>query len=255
MVEAEARVMRVARSAGRRALSWFARVAVVAAFMSVSTPAAAQKTFEGTITYDVTMRDKQMQISISSRGKLVRQDFVLPPDAPPEAETYQLFDYVNGTVTTVLPAMKKYMVTNLKTLRDAMGETGERRDDDVRKALADIKATGRKETIAGIGCEVYVLASTPGDEWCVTTGLGHFLYFEGASGIDNGAASPLSGKSSTADLMRTFKSGAVVLRMQMRSRNGDTMSMVASKIDRTVPAATLFVLPASYQEMNPFKTP
>src|SRR5689334_12868425 len=56
VVEAEARLMRGARSAGRRTLSWCARVALVVAFMSVSTPVAAQKTFEGTITYDVTMR-------------------------------------------------------------------------------------------------------------------------------------------------------------------------------------------------------
>jgi len=242
------------RAQGARRRRWW--LGLVGAAMAFATPAAAQKTFEGTITYDVSMRDKQMQISISSRGKLVRQDFLLPPDAPPEAETYQLFDYANGNVTTVLPGMKKYMVTNLKTLRDALGASGERRDDDVRKALGDIKATGRKETIAGLTCQVYVLDSTPGDEWCITTGLGHFLYFEGASGVDLGSAtSPLGGKSATADLMRTFKAGAVVLRMQMRSRNGDVMSMVASKFERSVPEATLFVLPASYQEMNPFKAP
>ena len=227
----------------------------VIAAAAFSTPAAAQKTFEGTITYDVTMSDKQVQISISSRGNLVRQDFKMPPDAPPEAETYQLFDYVNGNVTTVLPGMKKYMVTNLKTLRDAIGQSGERTDDDVRKTLADIRSTNRKESIAGIACEVYVLKSTPGDEWCITTGLGHFLYFEGATGGAGTNGTPLGGSSSTAGLMRTFKNGAVVLRMRMRSRGGETMSMVATSIDRTVPPATLFVLPASYEEMNPFKAP
>jgi hypothetical protein len=203
------------------------------------------------------MSGKQVQISISSRGNLVRQDFKMPPDAPPEAETYQLFDYKNENVTTVLPGMKKYMVTNLKTLRDAIGQSGERSDDDVRKALADITSTHRKESIAGISCEVYVLKSTPGDEWCITTGLGHFLYFEGATGGAGPNGTPLGGGgiSSTAGLMRTFKNGAVVLRMRMRSRSGETMSMVATSIDRTIPPATLFVLPASYEEMNPFKTP
>jgi len=221
-----------------------------------STPAAAQKTFEGTITYDVTMSDKQVQISISSRGHLVRQDFKMPADAPPEAETYQLFDYKNENVTTVLPGMKKYMVTNLKTLRDAIGgQSGERNEDDVRKALADITSTHRKESIAGVSCDVYVLKSTPGDEWCITTGLGHFLYFEGATGGIGTSGTPLGGSSSTAGLMRTFKNGAVVLRMCMQSRSGETMSMVATSIDRTVPPATLFVLPASYEEMNPFKAP
>ena len=220
-----------------------------------STPAAAQKTFEGTITYDVTMSEKQAQISISSRGNLVRQDFKLPPEAPPEAETYQLFDYRNGNVTTVLPGMKKYMVTSLKTLRDAIGESDEQNDDVVRKTLADITSTHRKENIAGIVCEVYVLKSTPGDEWCITTGLGHFLYFEGATRAVGTNGTSVGGSSSTAGLMRTFKKGAVVLRMRMRSRNGETMSMVATSIDRTVPPATLFVLPASYEETNPFKAP
>jgi hypothetical protein len=229
--------------------------ACVIAAAAFSMPAAGQKTFEGTITYDVTMSDKQVQISISSRGNLVRQDFLMPPGAPPEAETYQLFDYRNGNVTTVLPGMKKYMVTNLKTLRDAIGQSGEPNEDDVRKALADITSTHRKENITGITCEVYVLESTPGDEWCITTGLGHFLYFEGATGGVATNGTPLGGSSSTAGLMRTFKNGAVVLRMRMRSRSGETMSMVARSIDRTIPPATLFVLPASYEEMNPFKAP
>ena len=220
-----------------------------------SAPAAAQKTFEGTISYDVRASDKQMQISISSRDKLVRQDFVLPADAPPEAQTYQLFDYGNGNVTTVLPGMKKYMTTNLKTLRDAMGHNDEPRSDDVRRALDDIKTTHRKETIAGYVCEVYTLKSTPRDEWCITTGLGHFLYFEGATGVDPNGGPGLAENSAAASLMRTFKTGAVVLRMQMMSRNGETVSMIATKVDRSVPPATLFVLPASFEEMNPFKAP
>ncbi|HEY7236876.1 MAG TPA: DUF4412 domain-containing protein [Gemmatimonadaceae bacterium] len=220
-------------------------IPVVIAAAGLALPAAAQRTFEGTIAYTATVGDKQMQISITSRGQQVRQDFTLPADAPPEAETYQLFDYVNGSVTTVLPAMKKYTVTNLKTLRDAMRQGREPRDEDVRKALADITATHRKETIAGFECEVYSLKSTPGDEWCLTTGLGHFLYFEGATGI--------GGNASTAGLMRKFKSGAVVLRMRMRSRNGESMSMVATQVDRTVPDAAVFVVPPGFQEVDPLK--
>ncbi|HEY2375686.1 MAG TPA: DUF4412 domain-containing protein [Gemmatimonadaceae bacterium] len=221
----------------------------------ITARAGAQKTFTGTITYDVTLSDKQMQISISSRDKLVRQDFVLPADAPPEAQTYQIFDYGNGNVTTVLPGMKKYMVTNLKTLRDAMGQRGDEHTDDVRKALEDIKPSHRQETIAGYTCDVYTLKSTPRDEWCITTGLGHFLYFEGATDIDADSPATVGGNSPTASLMRTFKNGAVVLRMRMMSRNGETVSMVATKLDRTTPPATLFVRPASFEEMNPFKAP
>jgi len=222
---------------------------VVVAICAVAdaTTANAQKTFAGTITYDVSLSDKQMQISISSRDKLVRQDFELPADAPPEAQTYQIFDYGNGNITTVLPGMKKYMVTNLKTLRDVMGQNGDARDDEVRKTIDDIKSTKRRETIAGYTCEVFTLKSTPRDEWCLTTGLGHFLYFEGATAV--------GGDASTASLMRTFKDGAVVLRMRMMSRNGETVSMVATKVDRTIPPASLFVLPSSFEETNPFKAP
>jgi hypothetical protein len=235
--------------------STLAAAAAAIGIVAAAGPAGAQKTFAGTITYDVTLSDKQMQISISSREKLVRQDFVLPADAPPEAQTYQIFDYGNGNVTTVLPGMKKYMVTNLKTLRDAMGQNGEPRDDDVRKTLDDIKSTDRHETIAGYTCDVYTLKSTPRDEWCVATGLGHFLYFEGATGVNTSNPSGVGGGASTASLMRTFKNGAVVLRMRMMSRNGETVSMVATRVDRTTPPATLFVLPSSFEEMNPFKAP
>ncbi|HKW48963.1 MAG TPA: DUF4412 domain-containing protein [Gemmatimonadaceae bacterium] len=230
-------------------------VAVAVCVTAVATTANAQKTFAGTINYDVTLTDKQMQISISSRDKLVRQDFVLPQDAPPEAQTYQIFDYGNGNVTTVLPGMKKYMMTNLKTLRDAMAQSGDSRDDHMKQTLEDIKSTSRHETIAGYTCEVYTLKSTPRDEWCITTGLGHFLYFEGATGVDMSNPSAAAGGGSTASLMRTFKDGAVVLRMRMMSRNGETVSMVATKVDRTTPPATLFVLPANFEEMSPFKAP
>jgi hypothetical protein len=232
-----------------------ALVAATVCVVADATIAKAQKTFAGTITYDVTLSDKQMQISISSRDKLVRQDFKLPADAPPEAQTYQIFDYGNGNVTTVLPGMKKYMVTNLKTLRDAMGQNGDARDDEVRKTIDDIKSTKRRETIAGYTCVVYTLKSTPRDEWCLTTGLGHFLYFEGATGVNTASPSAMGGDASTANLMRTFKDGAVVLRMRMMSRNGETVSMVATKVDRTIPPASLFVLPSSFEEMSPFKAP
>lgn len=230
-------------------------IAVATGLFTVARTARAQKTFAGTITYDVTLSDKQVQISISSRDQLVRQDFLLPPDAPPEAQTYQIFDYANGNVTTVLAGMKKYMVTNLKTLRDAMGQSGEARSDDVRKTLDDITSTKRHETIAGLTCEVYTLKSTPRDEWCITTGLGHFLYFEGATGVDISNPSGAGRGASTASLLRTFKDGAVVLRMKMMSRNGETVSMVATNVDRTMPSATLFVIPSSFEETSPFKAP
>jgi hypothetical protein len=214
---------------------------------ALSLPAAAQKTFEGTISYDIAVRDQQMQLSISARGNKVRQDFDIA-NAPPEAQMYQLIDYGSGEIATVMPAMKRYMVMNMKSLRTAMGPKAEG-DDETQKTLADLAPTGRKETIAGVGCEVYTLKTTPGDEWCITGGLGHFLAFEGELGIGRGM-SPIAGNPALAALTRNFKDGAVVLRMRMTSKGGETMTMAATKIDRTVPPASFFSVPSNFEEMK-----
>lgn len=231
---------------------WLRRSMIAcAAVAGVSAPAGAQKTFEGTITYDVTMDGKQAVMSISSRGSKVRQDVMLP-GAPPEAQTYQIIDYEKREIVTVLPGMRQYITLNPGKLGSGANQpqSDSARLERVRARAADVSETGRKETIAGLSCEVYVLKSAPEDEVCLTTELGHVLAFEGRDGMADRSASPLAGDPTIAALMAKFSHGAAILRMRMSSARDD-MTMVASKVERTPQPASYFAIPQGFTEINP----
>ncbi|HEY3584215.1 MAG TPA: DUF4412 domain-containing protein, partial [Casimicrobiaceae bacterium] len=135
--------------------------AVVVILCAVA-PAAAQKPFEGTIVYDVTAGDKQMQMTVTTRGTKVRRD-LSTPDAPEVSRgNYQMIDFKTGDATMVFPAMKRYMVMQVGGLRSAASESS-------TDAAADVEATGRAETIAGARCTVFTMKSVPGGEWCITS--------------------------------------------------------------------------------------
>lgn len=211
----------------------------IAAIVTLCTavPGAAQKPFEGTIVYDVASGDKQMQMTVTTRGTRVRRDLSMP-DAPEVSRgNYQMIDFKTGDATMVFPAMKRYIVMQLAGLRDT--------DTEAATDAADVEATGRVETIAGVRCTVFTMKSVPGSEWCITS-----------SGVKNGAElSALMNDSPDAGgtmpgLLRGFLRGTVVLRARMIDRNGGVMTMLARKIDRTTPAAALFQMPSDFQEMK-----
>ena len=230
---------------------WMMGVALVTC--AVSRNATAQRHFEGTITYDVNGGDRQMQMVIAARGKKVRQD--ARRDDVPEVSrgNYVIVDYDRNEVTSVVPAMKRYIVVDFKRIRDAVGAV----DPDAspaEKLAEDVVATGRKEQIAGVECMVYTVKSAPGNEWCVTSELGGVFGFDGSAGAGgkDGGALPMPTNAATTAVMRTFKNGGLILRMQATDRTGRASTLVASKIDRTVPPASLFAIPAGFEEIvNP----
>jgi hypothetical protein len=228
-------------------------IGVVVLTCVVPRTAAAQRHFEGTITYDVGGGDRQVQMVISARGKKVRQD--ARRDDMPEVSrgNYVIVDYDRNEVTSVVPAMKRYMVMDFKRIRAAIGEV-DPASSPVQQLAEDVVATGRKERIAGVECAVYLVKSAPGNEWCITTELGGVLGFDGSAGAGgkDGGALPMPTNAATTAVMRTFKNGALILRMQATDKAGRTNTLVASKIDRTVPSASLFAIPTDFEEVvNP----
>lgn len=221
---------------GRSRLRFEFFIAVIAAFCA-GRSAAAQKPFEGTIVYDVASGDKQMQMTVATRGNKVRRD-VSMPDAPEVSRgNYQMIDFKSGEATMVFPAMKRFIVMKVGGLRDAGSEPA--------TEAADVEATGRVETIAGAHCAVFTMKSVPGGEWCITS-----------SGAKNDAElgalmndSPASG-APMPGLLRGFLRGTVVLRARMLDRNGGVVTMLARKIDRATPPAALFQMPADFREMK-----
>lgn len=204
----------------------------------VTTPLHAQKLFEGTITYQLTPAGgTPVEMILRSNGKKLRED-MRAPGTGDEANSYQVIDGESGDVLVVIPAAKQYMLHNFKRLRAGTGvDSGRSRTDEV---LADVVATGRSETVAGLTCEVYVRRSRPGDEWCLTNSLGRFGVFD----------DQLTGSNTMSGAMSPFRNGAVALRMSIAAASGHPMTMIATKVDRTTPPASLFKVPTGFAELK-----
>ena len=215
-------------------------VLTIVAAAAVPRLAAAQKPFEGSITYDIVGGDQQMALTVTTRGAKARQWLDNPAAPEVSRANYQLVDFTTGEAMYVIPAMETYMVTKLKGFADAPS------DEPPATRAADIVATARQETIAGLRCTVYVQQSKPGNEWCLTSGRAS------AKGADLG---DLSGETPAIGggmpgLFRAFLRGTVVLRSRLTDRNGRTMTMIATKVDRATPPASLFEVPAGFQEVR-----
>ena len=199
----------------------------------------AQKLFEGTITYQVTAAGgTPVEMIVYSNGRRLREE-MRAPGTSDLGSSYQMIDGESGEVVVVIPAAKQYMVANFKKVRAAATRADSARSsaDD---AVADVVATARKESIAGVACDVYVRKSQPGNEWCLTTALGRIGAFD----------DQLTGPNAMSAAMKPFRNGAVVLRMSTGESSGHPMTMVATKIDRTTPPASLFKVPAGFVEMK-----
>jgi len=177
-------------------------------------------------------------MTVTTRGTKARRD-VFVADAPDVSRgNYQMIDFKTGDATMVFPAMKRYMVMQVGGIRDAAS-------DAASDPAGDVEATSRVETIAGTRCTVFTMKSVAGGEWCITSSGGK--NDAELAGLMN--ESPASG-GAMPGLLRGFLHGTVVLRARMIDRNGGVMTMLARKIDRTTPAATLFQLPSDFQELK-----
>jgi hypothetical protein len=175
---------------------------------------------------------------VRSNGKKLREE-MRAPGTTDEASSYQMIDGESGAVTVVIPAAKQYMVADFKKLRGAAAR-GDSTRLSARDTLMDVVASGRKERIAGVECEVYVRKSRPGDEWCMTAALGRVGAFDDELAAANAMSNP----------MKPFRNGAIVLRMSIGTAAGHPVTMIATKIDRTMPAASVFRVPAGFVEMK-----
>lgn len=235
------------------------RVVQLAAYMlvvvnAVPRTARGQRLFEGSVRYDVAVDGTPRQFVITARDLKVREDTSVPDSAGVVTTPYQVFDYQHGIVITISPSAKRFTRAAISTFRESAGDPrsiSELRALE-RARLADIEATGRKESVLGLRCEIYVLKSTPGAEWCITSELGHFLAFEGQQG--QLPAGTTAAFQSDDKLPRTttikFRNGAAVLRMKMPTADGREITMIATKIDHLTPSMDFFGVPPGFVEAN-----
>lgn len=210
------------------------------AVLGMAPALGAQKIFEGTIIYQVKPAGgTAVELVLRSNGRKLRED-MRAPGSPDEANSYQILDGESGDITLVIPAARQYIAHNLEKLRASAGARADSSPSRATEILADVVATGRRETIAGLACDVYIRKTQPGDEWCLTSVLGRFGALDGE----------LVGANAMSGAMRPFKDGALALRMTVGSASGRPTTMIATKVERMPPPASVFKVPDGFTELK-----
>ncbi len=217
-------------------------------------PAAAQGTFEGLVVGTMmTPEGKAIPFRYYQLGSRIRQEYTA------EGHTMStIYDGTTGDVLMIIPEQKKYMVMNRQmsgaALQMAKGFLGKGGDAGAAPDFSKMKvtATGRRETIAGITCEHYLVESTerPDDkpmDLCGAPGMG-FMGMAGQAGSMMPSTIALL-RSQNPDLARLAREGFFPLKMTFPGEHGDGVWTVTS-IDRQRPEAALFQPPAGYSELK-----
>jgi hypothetical protein len=179
---------------------------------------AAQRAFDGVVTYHtVGLGPGFDQLVVMERGSRVRVETRPADTAGP---VVRIIDYGTGRLTTLFPGVRRFSQTAVA--------------DQPRPEPLSVRPTGRRETIAGLACDVYDLEDGSGDA-CVAQELGHCIAVEGSAGI--------GGDRRVVAVMRSFKEGAVPLRIRFGRQ-----TYTAIRVEQRTVSDDQFQVPANYTE-------
>jgi hypothetical protein len=171
--------------------------------------------------------------------------------------TAMIMDMTTGVMTVLMPQQKMYMVMDMKKAGQAAAGMpfGKGRKDTgvgagVPTAMASIKATGRKETIAGHECEYYVMGEKGEAEVCSAKGLGMFMMGQSPMGGAMGGMAALAALGTNSDAVKLFTDGFFPLKMVNTEGGKKEVVMEATRVEKKTLDASLFVPPPDYKEMK-----
>jgi len=207
--------------------------------LALAATAVSQQPFVGTITYDVAMSGKHLQLVATTSGSKLRQELLVADTLIPAYASVVIVDYASGDITTLMPITKRYAQRNFRK-DDPPPERRGGAKPPPRLSADTLIASGRRETIAGVDCEIYVTSGgLEFDEYCLTTALGRIAALDSVAAhvdVTDGAVPPV---------LRIFKGAAIALSVRLSS-GGSPVQMIATKIDRTPPPPTVFEPPPGY---------
>ena len=211
----------------------------------------AQSGFEGVVVYKMSGTGDNAEMTQMYKGTKSRTEIHSKGQ-----DAAMIMDLATGTMTTLMPAQKMYMVMDFRKMGEALkGFSSASKDEQGRRGGAapghmPIQATGRTETVAGYSCEWFVMGEKADSEVCAAKGLG-FLMF-GQSPMGRGLSSPeaLTALGANSDVVNMFKDGFFPLKI-MQTKGGKSQTvMEAMNVEKKSLDASLFVPPHDYTEMK-----
>lgn len=188
----------------------------------------AMGSFEGVVDYQMSFENgKQMNLEYTIKGKKFRSD--MDHDGN---QMSTIMDMGSKKMITLMHKQKMYMTHSIaSTLNEASKHT-------VKGKFH--KTTGSK-SILGYSCDHWVYEGEAGksDIW-LASGLGTFTGF----------ASGNQGSQSGFDWLKGIKDkGLFAMEVDSTGKNGKTMTMVATKLEKKSISESLFEVPAGYKKM------
>jgi hypothetical protein len=209
--------------------------------------AAAQKPFEGSVTYRVQAAGQAMTMTHHVKGEDVRMDMETM------GQSVSVITDLNASrQIMVMHGMRQYMDAGAMQRRmgSMRGGAGAATDAGVSIADLNITATGRKDRIAGHDCEYYSFTSSGSQvEICAAKGLGWYFAPAGTPG-GRGAGQPIPGLSNAqrAQWQSIYADGFFPLKIS--TGNAGELTMEVTEITRRTLDSSMFQLPAGYTEMR-----
>ncbi len=204
------------------------------------------QSFEGVISTQMTLENGRTVDGVYQiKGSKSRWEGTMP-GTQRMGGTAMIFDGEAGTMTTIMPAQKMYMVTNVKEMAKGMPES--------ESKFPKMTKTGKKETIAGHPCEHWLMGDDQKMDVCLAKGLGFFGMGGGKGSGGLSTAFPTMERAKLEaqvaahpEVKELVEGGAFPLKMEDGDRK---FSMIVTKIEKKPLADDLFRAPAGFQEMN-----
>ena len=199
--------------------------------------ASAQSPFQGVVTgtYYGDAGTPAVEYTQSIKGQRVRMDMSMSG-----MSMSSLVDIEAGTVTSLMHEQRKYMVINFNQVTGQAGGAPK---------MPKITATGRRETIAGINCEHYLIniADQQDMDVCAAKGMG----FGSPQGGGRGTRGPAAALPVTyEELAQQFKDGFFPLKIERVRGSERRLVMQVKAIERKALPDATFAMPAGYTEMK-----
>ena len=212
---------------------------------SLATGGLAAQAFEGVVTWQ--MHEKNQQMVQTYKGGMVRTEM-----GQGGRQAVMIMDAAGKKMTMIMPSEKMYMTMDLSQAGHQMPGM-----DHGPAKTPKITATGKTETIAGRSCEVYRYAEEEGKpdnmEMCVAKGLGYFMMGSGGGMGVMGRRDPMAdvaGAASNPEYARLYKDGFFPLRVSKLEGGKAEQMMIVTKLEPKSVDASVFQVPAGYQEMK-----
>ena len=189
---------------------------------------AAQAKFEGTVTAHLVAAQGGTDATYFIKGTQFRMEIT----AGNGMSMYLLKQNADAPAMMVMPAQRMYM--EMPAAQAAAAQSA------AEHKTTDVKATGKKETIAGVECEHFLITSDEGGQYdaCLAKGLGTFMM----------AGNPMGrGRGTTPGPWSKLTADAFPLRVQ---EVGKALTFEVTKIEKKSLGDDLFKVPDGFQKMS-----